>query len=100
MLTVLYICCRPYIGFYFLMVVWVWSEVSFLGFYFFRWTGSDVPVAYLIMSLYYLHVGCLWGGFPASGGVGGFTCLVFWFSGMVSCVGHFGNVVVGWVSAS
>ena len=66
-------------GIYYLMVVWVvWSEVSYFGFYFFEmdWVHvvgvSDVPVACLIMSLYCLHVGCLWwggGGFqPVAGG--------------------------------
>ena len=53
------------------------------------------------MFLYWLHVGCSWGvGFPASGGVGVHLLSFFGFSRMVSCVDHFGNVIVGWVSGS
>ena len=37
---------------------------------------------------------------PASGRVGVHLSSFFGFSQMVSCVGHFGNVIVWWVSAS
>ena len=38
-------------------------------------------------------------GFPVIGGVGGpFVKCFYVFSRMVSCVDHFGNVILGWVS--
>ena len=40
---------------------------------------SDVPVAYLIMSLYCLHVGCLWGGGAFSQWRGGGPLVKFVF---------------------
>ena len=40
------------------------------------------------------------GEFPASGGVAVHLSSFYVFSWMVACVGHFGNVIVGWVSAS
>ena len=59
-----------------------------------------VSVTCLVMFLcvlvsYQLFMGI---GFTVSGGVGVHLSSFYGFSRMVSCVGHFGNVILGWVS--
>ena len=54
----------------------------------------------LVMFLYLLYISCSRGGGGGYRSVAGGGVHFFWFSRMVFCVGHFGNVIVWWASDS